>query len=54
RNSHARIICEAANTQKIDSSRCETWMHEKYVRCVFGVKLYPKINVKRIVHQPII
>ncbi|RIB01518.1 hypothetical protein C2G38_2150419 [Gigaspora rosea] len=56
RNSHARIICEVANTQKIDlwNTKCETWMHEEYVRCVFGVKIYPKINIKRIVHQPII
>ncbi|CAG8718058.1 13498_t:CDS:2, partial [Cetraspora pellucida] len=55
-NSHARIICEVANIQKIDlwNTRCETWMHEEYVRCVLGVKIYPKININRIVHQPII
>nr|CAG8585377.1 12341_t:CDS:2 [Entrophospora candida] len=54
-NSYARVICEVANNQKIGlwNIRCETWMQEEYVRCVFGVKLYPKIN-KRIVHQPIV
>ncbi|CAG8692605.1 15109_t:CDS:2, partial [Dentiscutata heterogama] len=45
-----------ANIQKIDlwNTKCETWMCEEYVSCVFGVKIYPKINIKRIVHQPII
>ncbi|CAH1763592.1 1435_t:CDS:2 [Entrophospora sp. SA101] len=54
-NSYARVICEVANNQKIGlwNIRCETWMQEEHVRCVFGVKLYPKIN-KRIVHQPIV
>ncbi|CAG8560466.1 11537_t:CDS:2 [Acaulospora colombiana] len=39
---HARIICEIANAQKLGKweERCETWMHEIYVRCVFGVKIY--------------
>ncbi|CAG8717856.1 4943_t:CDS:2, partial [Gigaspora rosea] len=56
RNSHARKICEVASTQTIDlwNTRCETWMHEEYIRYVFGLKIYPKINIKRIVHQPII
>ncbi|KAF0458955.1 hypothetical protein F8M41_000852 [Gigaspora margarita] len=55
-NSHARIICEVASTQKIElwNTKCETWMHEEYVRCVFGLKIYPKINIQGIVHQSII
>ncbi|RHZ52445.1 hypothetical protein Glove_461g79 [Diversispora epigaea] len=41
RHNHARIICEIGNTQSITSweARCENWMHEIYVRYVFGVKL---------------
>ncbi|CAG8614280.1 1417_t:CDS:2, partial [Diversispora eburnea] len=41
RRNHARIFCEVANAQKVSlwETTCETWMHEKYVRCVFGVKL---------------
>ena len=34
-------MCEIANAQTIASweTRCEGWMHEQYVRCVFGIKL---------------
>ncbi|RIB17977.1 hypothetical protein C2G38_2037281 [Gigaspora rosea] len=39
--SHARIIVEIANAQDIPTwnTRCELWMHEQYVRYVFGIKL---------------
>ncbi|CAG8650570.1 550_t:CDS:2 [Gigaspora margarita] len=55
-NSHARIVCQIANTQKINlwNTKCETWMHGEYVRCVFGLKIYPKKNIDRTVHQPIV
>ncbi|CAG8506886.1 2073_t:CDS:2 [Paraglomus brasilianum] len=53
---HARIICEVADTQTTGSwnTKCEAWMHEEYVRCVFGVKLYPEKTLQTTVHRAII
>ncbi|CAG8824598.1 20693_t:CDS:2, partial [Cetraspora pellucida] len=44
---HARIICEVATAQGFDlwNTKCETWMHEEYVRCVLGIKLGSKRNI---------
>ena len=55
-NAHARIICEVGNAQNVSlwNTRCEMWMHEEYVRCVFGIKIYPKTIIRTTVHQPII
>ncbi|CAG8453411.1 3190_t:CDS:2 [Scutellospora calospora] len=53
---HARFICEVANAQSIDywNTKCEAWMHEKYVRCVFGIKIYPKKIIGITVHRQMI
>uniref|UniRef100_U9UX05 Uncharacterized protein n=1 Tax=Rhizophagus irregularis (strain DAOM 181602 / DAOM 197198 / MUCL 43194) TaxID=747089 RepID=U9UX05_RHIID len=47
-NPHARIIGEIANTQSITAlnTKCEAWMHETYVRCVLGIKLFPKQAIR--------
>jgi hypothetical protein len=55
-NPHARIICEVANAQSITdlNKKCEDWMHERYVRCVLGVKLFPKITIGGTVNQAMV
>ncbi|RIB20816.1 hypothetical protein C2G38_1156198 [Gigaspora rosea] len=55
-NAHARIVCEVANAQNITAwnTKCETWIHQIYVRCVLGIKLFPKIHIGRTVHQAMI
>ncbi|CAB4379432.1 unnamed protein product [Rhizophagus irregularis] len=47
-NPHARIIGEIANTQSITAlnTKCEAWMHKTYVRCVLGIKLFPKQAIR--------
>ncbi|RGB23594.1 hypothetical protein C1646_774277 [Rhizophagus diaphanus] len=52
-NPHARIISEVANTQTVANlnTKCEAWMHETYVRCVLGIKLFPKRTIGGVVHQ---
>ncbi|RIA83679.1 hypothetical protein C1645_742889 [Glomus cerebriforme] len=55
-NPHARIICEVVNAQNITdlNTKCEDWMHEGYVRCVLGIKLFPKTTIGRTVHQAMV
>ncbi|RHZ82899.1 hypothetical protein Glove_103g35 [Diversispora epigaea] len=53
---HARIICEIGNSQTIAEweTRCNTWMVQKYVRCVFGVKLDPMTTSQSQVQRSMI
>ncbi|CAG8767909.1 14544_t:CDS:2, partial [Funneliformis caledonium] len=53
---HARIVCEVGNTQTIFqwNAKCELWMHEEYVRCVLGIKLFPKTIMGTTVHRAMI
>ncbi|CAG8584862.1 805_t:CDS:2 [Paraglomus brasilianum] len=53
---HARIVCEVANAQGVGhwNKKCETWMLEPYVRCVFGIKLFPKKTMGTAVHRQMI
>ncbi|CAG8488235.1 16472_t:CDS:2, partial [Acaulospora colombiana] len=41
-NPHGRIFCEVATYQSVAlwEEKCKNWMHEQYVRCVLGIKLY--------------
>ncbi|CAG8440548.1 4207_t:CDS:2, partial [Funneliformis caledonium] len=43
-NPHARIIVEVGSVQSTTfwNTKCETWMLQQYVRCVFGIKLHDK------------
>ncbi|KAF0428456.1 hypothetical protein F8M41_005862 [Gigaspora margarita] len=47
-NPHARIICEVAHAQNINAwnTKCEVWMYQTYVRCLLGIKLFPKIHAR--------
>ncbi|RHZ81670.1 hypothetical protein Glove_117g31 [Diversispora epigaea] len=56
RHNHARIICEIGNIRNTASweTRCENWMHENYVRCVFGVKLDDSISLQGRAHRSMI
>ncbi|RHZ75692.1 hypothetical protein Glove_212g214 [Diversispora epigaea] len=56
KRNHARIICEIGNSQTIAEweTRCNTWMFQKYVRCVFGVKLDSITTSKGQVHRSMI
>ncbi|CAG8690520.1 4385_t:CDS:2 [Funneliformis caledonium] len=53
---HGRIMCEIASAQNVASwgTRCENWMHEQYIRCVFGVKLDDVRSFQGNVHRSMI
>ncbi|RIB13870.1 hypothetical protein C2G38_2196716 [Gigaspora rosea] len=38
----------------VNEKRCENWMHERYIRCVFGIKLGKKISHQDQVHRSMI
>ncbi|CAG8617474.1 3567_t:CDS:2, partial [Paraglomus brasilianum] len=50
---HARIVCEIALAQSTNvwNLKCENWMSEQYVRCVFGIKIHSVRHLGRQVHR---
>ncbi|CAG8579852.1 3467_t:CDS:2, partial [Acaulospora colombiana] len=50
---HGRIFCEVASAQitTLWNEKSTNWMHEQYVRCVFGIKLHRIRAVNRLVHR---
>ncbi|CAG8474425.1 13099_t:CDS:2 [Cetraspora pellucida] len=52
-NPYAKIICEVALAQSTSywEEKCENWMNEQYVRCVFGIKIHNIRTVNKHVHR---